>query len=75
MTISMNRHGEICQIAKLGGVAVDAVALLHCTNVALVKVKDLSSFITRRLGEEEKKKDQGGLIAQLLSAENARIPG
>jgi exosome complex component RRP45 len=71
VTIGMNRHGEVCQIAKLGGVPVDAVVLLHCTNVALVKVKEISAFITRRLGEDAKKKDKGGLMAE-LSAENAR---
>ncbi|KAL3417332.1 3' exoribonuclease family protein [Phlyctema vagabunda] len=75
VTISMNRHGEICQIAKLGGMAIDAVTLLHCTNVALVKVKELSKFITRRLDEHKKSKDEGGLIAELLSSENSRIPG
>jgi exosome complex component RRP45 len=71
VTIGMNRHGEVCQIAKLGGVPVDAVALLHCATVALVKVKDISAFITKRLGEDAKKRDKGGLMAE-LSAENAR---
>ncbi|PSS12686.1 hypothetical protein M430DRAFT_30335 [Amorphotheca resinae ATCC 22711] len=71
MTISMNRHGELCQIAKLGGAPVDAVALLHCTNVALVKVKEISAFIAQRLKEDAAKRDKGGLMAE-LSAENAR---
>lgn len=71
VTVGMNRHGEVCQIAKLGGVPVDAVALLHCTNVALVKVREISAFITKRFGEEEKLKNKGGLLAE-LSSENAR---
>lgn len=71
VTVGMNRHGEVCQIAKLGGVPVDAVALLHCTNVALVKVKEFSGYITRRLDEDAKKRDKGGLMAE-LSAENDR---
>jgi len=71
VTISMNRHGEVCQIAKLGGVPMDAMALLHCTNVALVKVKEISAFITRRLQEDAKRRDKGGLMAE-LRAENAR---
>lgn len=70
-TISMNRHGEICQIAKLGGVAVDAVALLQCTSLALTKVKEFSAIITERLALDAKKRDKGGLMAE-LSAENAR---
>ncbi|PQE08196.1 exosome complex exonuclease RRP45 protein [Rutstroemia sp. NJR-2017a WRK4] len=70
-TISMNRHGEICQIAKLGGISVDAVALLNCTNIALEKVKELSDFISRRLEEDTKKRDKGGLMAE-LRADNER---
>jgi exosome complex component RRP45 len=70
-TVGMNRHGEICQIAKLGGVPVDAVALLHCVNVAAVKVKEISAFISKRLAEHTKKKDKWGLTAE-LSAENVR---
>jgi len=71
ITISMNRHGEVCQIAKLGGVSVDAVALLNCTNVALAKVKELSTFIREKLEADAKSRDKGGLMAE-LSAENAR---
>jgi exosome complex component RRP45 len=39
-TISLNRHGEICQIAKLGGPPVEALVLLRCTSVAVAKAKD-----------------------------------
>jgi exosome complex component RRP45 len=73
MTVGMNRHGEVCQIAKLGGVPVDAVTLLHCVGIAAVKVKELSKFITARLELDAKKRDKGGLIAELLSAENDRV--
>jgi exosome complex component RRP45 len=71
VTISMNRHGEVCQIAKLGGLPVDAVLLLQCTSTAFVKVKELSAFVTKRLLEDAKKRDEGGLRVD-LSAENAR---
>lgn len=73
MTIGMNRHGEVCQIAKLGGVPVDAVSLLHCVSVAAVKVKELDKFIKGRLELDAKKRDKGGLIAGMLSAENDRV--
>jgi exosome complex component RRP45 len=72
-TIGINRHGEVCQIAKLGGVTVDAVVLLHCVQVALVKVKEISAFVGRRLEEDGRRRDKGGLIAELLSAENERV--
>ena len=71
-TIGMNRHGEVCQIAKLGGVPVDAVALLNCVSMASVKVKEISAFVTRRLEEDKKKQDRGGWM-ELLSAENDRV--
>ncbi|KAK0711245.1 ribosomal protein S5 domain 2-type protein [Lasiosphaeris hirsuta] len=70
-TISLNRHGEICQIAKLGGTPVEAVTLLQCTNTALTKVKEFSSFLDKKLAEDIKRRDKGGLMAE-LSAENDR---
>ncbi|ORX94283.1 exoribonuclease [Clohesyomyces aquaticus] len=69
--VTMNRHGEVCQVAKYGGATVDPLALLNCTNVALEKVKELSKYIQNRLEEDAKKKDAGGLMAE-LSAENDR---
>jgi exosome complex component RRP45 len=69
--VTLNRHGEICQIAKYGGATVDPLALLNCTNIALQKVRDMSTFIQTRLEEDAKRRDAGGLMAE-LSAENAR---
>lgn len=71
MIISMNKFGEICQIAKYGGTPVDAVALLGWTRVALEKVKKITAYIQQKLVEDERKRDIGGLIAE-LSAENTR---
>ncbi|KAH7067760.1 ribosomal protein S5 domain 2-type protein [Paraphoma chrysanthemicola] len=69
--ITMNKHGEICQIAKYGGATVNPLALLQCTNVALQKVKEMSKMVQQKLEEDAKKRDAGGLMAE-LSAENAR---
>ncbi|KAK1773237.1 ribosomal protein S5 domain 2-type protein [Copromyces sp. CBS 386.78] len=74
VTISLNRHGEICQIAKLGGVPVEAVALLQCTSVALTKVKEFSTFLDGKLAEDAKRRDKGGFMAE-LRAENDRVVG
>jgi exosome complex component RRP45 len=71
-TIGMNRHGEVCQIAKLGGVPVDAVALLNCVAVAGLKVKEISEFIKLRLEEDKKKRDKGGWMEE-LRADNDRV--
>lgn len=69
--VTMNRHGEICQVAKYGGATVDPLALLNCNNVALQKVKEISKFIQTKLEEDAKKRNVGGLMAE-LSAENDR---
>ena len=69
--VTMNKHGEVCQIAKYGGATVEPLALLNCTTVALRKVKEMTKYIQQRLDEDAKKRDAGGLMAE-LSAENAR---
>jgi exosome complex component RRP45 len=69
--VSMNRFGEVCQVAKFGGTPVDALALLTCTNTALERVKAFDKLVKERLAEDEKKRDAGGLMAE-LSAENER---
>jgi exosome complex component RRP45 len=69
--VTMNKHGEVCQIAKYGGATVEPLALLNCTTVALQKVKEMTKYIQQRLDEDAKKRDAGGLLAE-LSAENAR---
>jgi exosome complex component RRP45 len=69
--VTMNKHGEVCQIAKYGGATVEPLALLNCTTVALQKVKEMTKYIQQRLDEDAKRRDAGGLMAE-LSAENAR---
>ena len=59
-SITVNRHGEVCQIAKLGGATVDALTLLNCTNVALVTDQELTKFIAGKMEEDAKMKDVGG---------------
>lgn len=71
MVITMNRYGEVCQIAKLGGVPVDALTLLNCSTTALTKVKEITDFVSNKLSEDATKRDVGGLIAE-LRAENER---
>jgi exosome complex component RRP45 len=71
MILTMNAHGELCQIAKSGGVAIDALALLNCTTVALARVKETISLISTKLQEDATKRNVGGLIAE-LKAQNDR---
>ncbi|KAF2675257.1 exoribonuclease [Microthyrium microscopicum] len=69
--ITMNRHGELCQIAKYGGAAVDAYSIVNWSNMALPQVQTLSELIKAALDDDAKKRDAGGLMAE-LSAENER---
>ena len=71
MIVTMNRYGEVCQIAKLGGVPMDALALLNCTNVALVKVQEMTKIMSKKLEDDARARNLGGLIEE-LSAENER---
>ncbi|KAI6246806.1 Exosome complex component rrp45 [Erysiphe necator] len=73
MTVGLNRHGEICQVAKFGGIPVNVELILKCFSLASEKVLEFSKFITTRLQEDAMKKDKGGLIAELLSSENDRV--
>ncbi|KAI9726403.1 MAG: hypothetical protein M1834_009031 [Cirrosporium novae-zelandiae] len=69
--ITMNKFGEVCQLIKLGGIPVDALAILNCTRIGLVKVQELTKLVMKRLDEDRKSKDVDGLIAE-LTAENDR---
>lgn len=71
LVISMNRFGEICQMAKYGGVPVAGLSMLTCTNACLEKVKMLDKLVKEGLAEDERRRDVGGLMAE-LSAENER---
>lgn len=69
--ISMNRFGEICQIAKYGGVPIEGLTMLSCVRHTLEKVKMFDKLVKDRLANDEKARNIGGLMAE-LSAENAR---
>ena len=74
IVISMNRFGEVCQIAKYGGAPVDGLSMLTCSNMALERVKAFDKLVKENLAEDERRRDAGGLMAE-LSAENERPQG
>lgn len=69
--IVANREGEVCQIKKPGGAPTGAVLLLRCVEVALGRVKELCAQVQSALEADAKRRDRGGLMAE-LSAENER---
>ncbi|RPB02174.1 hypothetical protein L873DRAFT_1834325 [Choiromyces venosus 120613-1] len=52
MTITLNKFGELCQISKAGGLAINALNLLQCAKVALVKVREIAAMVQKRLEED-----------------------
>jgi exosome complex component RRP45 len=71
VTISLNKHGEVCQIAKLGGKPMDAVSLLQCTTLASVEARRISDLVTSRIKEDAARRKKGGFLDELI-AENPR---
>ncbi|QPH12330.1 hypothetical protein C2857_004465 [Epichloe festucae Fl1] len=70
-TFSLNKHGEICQVSKLGGADVDAPVFVQCAQTALAKAKEMTDLVDRKLVEDGKRRDKGGLLAE-LKADNDR---
>ncbi|KAI4094643.1 MAG: hypothetical protein LQ348_000715 [Seirophora lacunosa] len=71
VVVTANKYGEVVQIAKLGGVAADALVLLNCVDLAVAKVKELDTVIAKALEQDARARDVGGLVAE-LRAENER---
>ena len=69
--VTANRQGEVCQIAKLGGVPVDALLLLRCVELASEKAARISGIVSEAVTKDTEKRNLGGLLAE-LSAENER---
>ncbi|UNI21433.1 3'-5'-exoribonuclease, variant 2 [Purpureocillium takamizusanense] len=70
-TFSLNKHGEICQVSKLGGADIDAPVFVQCAQTALSKSKEFTDLLDRKLTEDAKRRDKGGFMAE-LRAENER---
>lgn len=70
-TFSLNKHGEICQVSKLGGADIDAPVFVQCAQTALNKSKEFTDLLDRKLVEDAKRRDKGGFMAE-LRAENER---
>jgi exosome complex component RRP45 len=71
MTITLNRYGDVCQIAKAGGLPMEATALHHCLQMALVKAEDITALLAQCLKEDQVERTRrDGLLES--TAENDR---
>ncbi len=71
LVVSANAQGEVCQVAKLGGAAIDALSVLSCIEVAVAKAAEMHRVVARALEADEKARDVEGLMAE-LRADNDR---
>ncbi|KAH0603497.1 uncharacterized protein H6S33_007819 [Morchella sextelata] len=71
MTITLNKFGEVCQIAKAGGLPIRALALLQCARIALVKVQEITAFLQKRLEEDSAARTRRENLLE-STAQNAR---
>ena len=71
LTITANKYGEICQMAKLGGVPIGALTLLNCVQVAVEKVKELDQKVSAALDQDFRMRNVGGMVAE-SRADNER---
>jgi len=74
MTITLNKHGEVCQISKAGGTAIEAVALMKCADKALVVVRQVTELLMRNLQEDQANRVRRDNLLE-ASAENDRRLG
>ena len=71
LVVGANVQGELCLIAKDGGIEVEAVTMLRCIGLAVVKIRELVAIVNGALEQDIKARDKGGLMAE-LQAENER---
>ena len=71
MTITLNKFGEVCQIAKAGGLPIQAEALYRCMRKALVKVEEITAFIAKVLKEDQDERTRRDNLLE-STAENER---
>lgn len=67
--VTANKDGEVCQIAKLGGVPADAIAVLEVVERAVAQAKEMARTIDEVLKQDAARKKGDDVEA---SAENER---
>ncbi|KAK5110191.1 hypothetical protein LTR62_006187 [Meristemomyces frigidus] len=74
LAISLNRHGEVCNLAKYGSCGLEGLSVLTAVNMALDKAKMFDRLVKERLDEDEKMRAEVfGRKGVDLSAENERV--
>ncbi len=64
---ALNRHGEVCQIVKYGGVPIDRQLLIQCMALATQAVQTWSTLLAQALRDDTIKRNVGGLATELAA--------
>jgi len=71
--VSMNKHRQICRLLMSGSVQINKIQITKCTNIAAMKVKDISDFVKKALEVDAQRRKDGGehtpITAQFLRKE------
>lgn len=74
LTLTMNKHKEICCIQKSGGLAMSFEQINRCTKVAAQKAQQLTALINKRLEEDSQTERSNLKLAGMEDYINAKGP-
>ncbi|XP_041359365.1 exosome complex component RRP45-like [Gigantopelta aegis] len=73
MVIGMNKHREICMLQITGEMLLLKDQVLRCSNVAVVKVTEITELIQKALLNDKKERESGGKCGFADSADVFKI--
>ncbi|NXU51693.1 EXOS9 protein, partial [Turnix velox] len=73
LVIAMNKHQEICTMQSCGGIMLVMDQVLRCSNIAAVKVAEITELIQKALENDQKVRKEGGKFGFAESIPNQRI--
>lgn len=73
MVIGMNKHREICTLQMAGDMLLMEDQILRCSNIAVVKVKEISDLIQIALENDKKARSTGAKFGFAESVEPQKI--
>ncbi|XP_039607080.1 exosome complex component RRP45 [Polypterus senegalus] len=73
LVIAMNKHREICTIQSSGGIMLLKEQVLRCSQIAGVKVMEITELIQKALENDKKIRKEGGKFGFAESLPNQRI--
>ena len=75
MTVTLNKHGDVCQISKAGGTPIEAVTLMQCANRALVVVREITELLMKALAEDQTKRMVRDNLLEATAENERRMKG